>query len=489
MLRRFSRGWRSLLFLALGASPAGAAIELVGATSATFAWQPATGPVAGYVVYQLCETSGQTQQTTVSTARVTLAAAACDSFTLQVAAYGAAGPAQTGPRSDPSELVHFLPAPPPAQPPPPPEPPPPVAPPPPEPPPPQPAPAPPPAEEPGTPAPPPPSDSMSEPPAPAPGELPPDGGMGTRLDFDADGRSDVLLQHEDGASLALWSLANGRLSFRTRLPSLPAPARVVGNADYDGDGYPDLLSVRAGQLFVWLLRDTTPIGGGPVGEPLAEADSIEGSGDYDGDGVADLLVRRAAPAQIEVWWMTGGAVAGVAGLGPDPGPNWRVIGSGDHDGDGLADVLWHDGSSARLLLWRMLGSGDYEAQALPAALGPGWLGVGIGDYDGNGAADVLWRHVRRGALAISLFEAGAPVATLAIQDAPSGRQLEVVGAGDFDGDGRSDLLLHAVDRRRLHLCLLDGARVVAHSRSRELARGWHPSGVGDESPSTQSGPP
>ena len=55
---------RSILAFALGAaSPAFATIDLVGASEATFTWQPATGPVSGYVVYQLC-TNGPTPSRT-----------------------------------------------------------------------------------------------------------------------------------------------------------------------------------------------------------------------------------------------------------------------------------------------------------------------------------------------------------------------------------------------------------------------------------------
>jgi hypothetical protein len=61
---------------------------------------------------------------------------------------------------------------------------------------------------------------------------------------------------------------------------------------------------------------------------------------------------------------------------------------------------------------------------------------------------------------------------------------EIVGAGDFDGDRRIELLVRQRRSRYLAVWTLDGARVTAIRRVAALAPGWHPAGVGDESPST-----
>ena len=169
-----------------------AAIDLVGATSATFVWQPASGPVSGYVVYQLCEATGQTQKSSVITNQVTLSAQPCSAFSVQVAAYGVGGLAQTGPLSTPSDVVRFLPAPPPPS------------------------------------------------PAPAPSARPRFLRPAVRprcrpagLDFVADGRTDVLLHLPSDGSLQLWSLrrATRSLVLAASLPAFPtggARGRVAG---------------------------------------------------------------------------------------------------------------------------------------------------------------------------------------------------------------------------------------------------------------------
>ncbi|MFI5215046.1 MAG: FG-GAP repeat domain-containing protein, partial [Candidatus Limnocylindria bacterium] len=363
----------SILAFTLGAaSPAIASIDLVGATDATFVWQPASGPVSGYRVYQRCETDGQTLERSVASNRVTLTSAACSAFRVQVAAFSADASQAPGPLSDPSESVRYLPAPPP-----------------------------PPAEDPGGAGDPPPVEPEEPGPAPA-----------TRLDFDADGHADVLLHHAARGRLERWAVQPGRLTGRAVLPRISLSARIVGNGDYDGDGFSDLLALDAGQVSVWLLHGASPIGGGPVGEVIGPDGSVEGSGDYDGDGVSDLLVRRPALGRVELWSMSGGQVVAADVLGPDPGPGWRVIGSGDHDADGVSDVLWRSPSEGKLVRWRMLERGRFESRTLTAPVDAGWEGVGVADYDANGCADVLWRNRETGDLMATFYESGEPRATL-----------------------------------------------------------------------------
>jgi hypothetical protein len=444
-----SRAKASILAFALGAaSPASASIDLVGVSQATFAWQPATGPVIGYVVYQLC-TDGLTQSRTVTTNRVTLPASTCSTFRVQVAAFSAAGAQKPGPLSDLSDTIRILPAAPPPEP----------------------------------PAPPPPAPV----PDPGGGSPPPEDPTSlpaTRLDFDADGDADLLMHQPSRGQLQRWGLAPDGLTARVVLPGISASARVVGNGDYDGDGFSDLLVLEAGQAYVWLLHGATPIGGGPLGEAIGPDGSIEGSGDYDGDGVSDVLVRRPTASGVEVWSVEAGEVVAVDVLAPEPGPAWRVIGSGDHDADGVSEILWHNAAEGTLVRWRMLERGRFEVFGMPAPLGASWEGVAVGDFDANGCADLLWRNAATGELNASLFDAGAPTATLRLGSQTPQIEREIVGSGDFDGDQRTDLLVRWRGLRTLSVWMLDGVRVKKKQRVAELTSAWQPAGVGDESPST-----
>jgi hypothetical protein len=136
----------------------------------------------------------------------------------------------------------------------------------------------------------------------------------------------------------------------------------------------------------------------------------------------------------------------------------------DVTGDGFSDLLVRQASGA-LLLWRMRGSAILASDPI-SDLHPAWEIVGGGDYDGNGAADLVWEEAATGRLAVSLTrdaKPGEPVLLdlggLAPQD-----EWRVGGSGDFDGDRRDDLMLFSRVRGEAEIVSLPGGAVGARRR-------------------------
>ena len=78
-----------------------------------------------------------------------------------------------------------------------------------------------------------------------------------------------------------------------------------------------------------------------------------------------------------------------------------------------------------------------KAGAVVSTVTNDWTIVGTGDFDGDGKSDILWRN-SNGEVAIWLMngvaaKAGAVVSTVT-------NDWTIVGTGDFDGDGKSDIL-------------------------------------------------
>lgn len=215
-------------------------------------------------------------------------------------------------------------------------------------------------------------------------------------DFNGDGRTDVLWLIDDYSYETGFSSANGDVNpFRTGL-WFDGAMRPVATGDFNGDGADDILWRGAdGSLGRW-NGSTNVLGNQQLTamQSVSLAWSVAGTGDFNGDGKADILWRHAN-GDIGVWWGTASGafiVADGAALRP-VSLDWTVAGTGDFNGDGRDDILWRRSDGA-LGTWTATAAGDFQANDGSAliAVSTDWHVAGTGDYNGDGRDDILWRH-------------------------------------------------------------------------------------------------
>ena len=128
--------------------------------------------------------------------------------------------------------------------------------------------------------------------------------------------------------------------------------------------------------------------------------SVAGLGDFNGDGTADFLWRNQNGTLVD-WTMNGSQITSsqtvtFGGSPATPNSSWNVAGIGDFNGDGKDDVLWRN-TNGSLVDWTMNGSQVTASQQVTtggsaATPDSSWSVAGIGDFNGDGKADVLWRN-------------------------------------------------------------------------------------------------
>jgi Domain of unknown function (DUF4347)/FG-GAP-like repeat len=262
----------------------------------------------------------------------------------------------------------------------------------------------------------------------------------------------------------------------------PTPKPAVRN-DFNGDGKADLLwRSDVGGVSVWQMT------GSSVSPSLASTPNLDptwataGTGDFNGDGKSDILWRNSKTGAVDIWTMNGATVtASTLTSTPTLATSWKTVGTGDFSGDGKSDILWRNDLDDRVVLWTMDGTTVVSSVATSTpTLDQKWKAAGTGDFNGDGKADMLWRN-DDGSVALWQMN-GTAVTSIATSTPRLDSSWTTAGTGDFTGEGKSDILWRN-DDGRVVLWQMNGAEVVASLATSTPSRdsSWQVAGTDDYS--------
>lgn len=271
--------------------------------------------------------------------------------------------------------------------------------------------------------------------------------MGT--DFNGDGRDDILWRDDFLANYTTWlAKADGGFIQNLGLQSkfVLGVWLVWGTGDFNGDGRDDILwRNNNGIVTNWLgTADSAFINNHANSVAAMPTDfNVAGVGDFNGDGRDDILWRNNAGVVTD-WLSTpsGGFVDNKDVLTTAIPGDWNVAGVGDFNGDGRDDILWrHDGGMVTSWLGTADGGFVNNHENSATIVPNDWIIAGTGDFNGDGRDDVLWRH-QSGLIETWLGTAKGGFANNHANSvfAPNTLDWPVLQIGDFNGDGKDDIL-------------------------------------------------
>ena len=336
-------------------------------------------------------------------------------------------------------------------------------------------------------------------------------------DFNGDGKTDVLtaLAQSDGGLQVTYR--SGGLGPAITLGHIAAPAPALRVGDFNGDGVSDLLALRCGMhgpLAVAPLQTLATSGYKTFYHAL--------TGDVNGDGLSDVILISTCQPPISfgncaTHRLQIGAALGTKGftntlvaplqLGVDilDFTYYRAL-AGDFDGDGKTDValVYPNGSTLTIYVARSDGSGHFTLGA-PQTFGGeaawGAFNPLVGDFNGDGKDDLAFTTVcntvalNAGSCtngdnnAVHIATSGGVSGfTLSPRDdlGPSGWSSFYAFAGDFNGDGKTDLLFDSTcqknsvidstctagDTNYSYTALSDGLGAFTLSALHNYGSGW-----------------
>jgi FG-GAP-like repeat len=249
-----------------------------------------------------------------------------------------------------------------------------------------------------------------------------------------------------------------------------------------------------GRLFkeFWLAYDTTGL---VKYSHLYSADLGTANGPH-GDFV--YTFQSMLPPQsdiISIFWQDITGTAKISDLDgttvtegpsiPKPVASKVIVGIGDFNGDGKSDILWQNRNSGALSIWKLdetgiIGQGkitDNNGTIINPVPIQGWHVVGTGDFNRDGKSDIL---LQKGTdeIDIWLMNGTERIGELQSSNPNPGPGWQAIGTGDFNLDGKSDILWWN-QTGEVAISEMDGTRVITHSIALKPDPNWQAKGAGN----------
>jgi FG-GAP-like repeat/Lectin C-type domain len=219
-------------------------------------------------------------------------------------------------------------------------------------------------------------------------------------------------------------------------------------------------NLNSGDNAIWQLDSATLLDSAFITRIQDRNWKIIAAADFNGDRKDDVLWRNDRTGENAVWLMDGFNNLNADGSSQKfltivPDTNWKMIDAADFNADGKADILWHNESNGENAIWFIDAStttsdgrytSDEQFFATPIRnINTNWKMIGAGDFDADGKADIAWRNEVTGENAIWLMNGTSSTPVASKTDGQkfitslSGTDWKIDTIGDFDGNGKSDL--------------------------------------------------
>jgi flagellin-like hook-associated protein FlgL len=272
-------------------------------------------------------------------------------------------------------------------------------------------------------------------------------------DFNGDGYLDIVSSagaFAIGSNLDLLiGSATGTFTSGGVIAGGATSRQEVFAADFNGDGRMDLLSTKSNSTIDIFLGNGNGTFASAANYSASAAITSAGVADLNNDGFADVMLAHHATGTYEIFMSQGASGTLNAGQSTANGSSVQTVEAGDYDQDGVLDIVAINATTNIGTVLLGNGNGTFRVGSTFNNTGQSY-NSSAGDFDGDGILDIA--SVNGTSTFVAFGNANGTFAnsiTVAGGTAPSSVQ-----AADFNSDGRVDLMVTNYQAGTGHATLL-----------------------------------
>src|SRR5437773_3506169 len=284
-------------------------------------------------------------------------------------------------------------------------------------------------------------------------------------DVNGDGKPDILLANQSRASVGVL-LGNGDGTFQPPMnfPTAGNLPESITVGDFNGDGKLDVAVAHFYSNNITVLLGN---GDGTFQPAYVVATFAPDmylipvkAGDVNGDGKLDLVTASVGNVMGAVMLGNGDGTFQPPRIMPFIGDP-ESIAIRDFNGDGKMDLAFANDDAPDAKVTVMLGNGDGTFQAAQRfSVGAAESeSLATGDFNGDGKVDLVVANA--GSNDVSVLLGNGDGTFQAARTFPVGNRLEFVAVGDFNGDGKLDVAVASYNTNTVGVLLGNGEGTFA----------------------------
>ena len=159
-------------------------------------------------------------------------------------------------------------------------------------------------------------------------------------------------------------------------------------------------------------------------------------------GTTEVVWQDPVSGFSQTWFLGGAQGTSIIGAAVITTQNiWRIAAIADFNGDGYPDIVWQDPVSGASQVWFLGGAQGNTLLQAAVLSGPNpWLIVAAADFNQDGHPDLVWQDPKSGWAQIWYLGGPLGITVESASNLTLRNPWNIVGSGDFNGDGQPDLL-------------------------------------------------